>query len=72
MIAQQEIRQLPLAEKLALLDVLWTEISAEPDNVKAPEWHKELLDIRHQKYLSGEDEVIDWEVAKRQIERAIR
>lgn len=72
MIAQQEIRQLPLPEKLALLEAVWSEISAEPENVEVPQWHKELLDARQQEFISGRAQVLDWEEAKRQIEKTIR
>lgn len=34
MIAVQEIPQLPLPEKLALLEVLWSDISVEPHQVE--------------------------------------
>ncbi len=71
MIVPQEIRQLPLSEKLALLDALWSEISSEPENIDVPQWHKELLDTRYQAYLSGQEEVIDWEMAKSQIRQSI-
>ena len=72
MIAAQEIRQLPLPEKLALLEVLWSDISVEPNQVEVPQWHKDLLDARNEAYLAGQGEVIDWEIAKLQIERAVR
>lgn len=72
MIAQADIRQMPLAEKLALFETLWSELSSEPGQVEIPQWHKEILDERLQAAERGEIEVIDWQVAKAQIRDMIR
>jgi putative addiction module component (TIGR02574 family) len=72
MLAQSEIRQMPLPEKLAMLEALWVEISSEPDKVETPEWHKDILDERLEAAERGEVEAIDWEIAKKQIRQMLR
>ena len=72
MIAQADIRQMPLSEKLALLETLWAEISSEPEQIEIPQWHKDILDERLQAAERGDVEVLDWEVAKAQIRSMIR
>jgi putative addiction module component (TIGR02574 family) len=72
MIAQADIRQMPLPEKLALLETLWSELSSEPAQIEIPQWHKDILDERLQAAGGGETKVIDWEVAKTQIRDMIR
>jgi putative addiction module component (TIGR02574 family) len=72
MIAKEEIRKLPMQEKLALLEAVWAEISPEPDELEVPQWHKDLLDERRDAYERGEIRVIDWEDAKKEIEASIR
>ena len=72
MIAQEDIRQLPFSEKLALLETVWTEISGEPEKIEVPEWHKELLSERRRALKQGSIRVLDWEDAKKEIEEAIR
>lgn len=72
MIAQAEIRQMPLPEKLALLETLWIELSSEPEQVEIPQWHKDILDERLEAAERGEIETIDWEIAKCQIRDMIR
>ncbi len=72
MIAQAEIRELPLADKLALLETLWAELSMDPDTVEVPQWHKELLDERQRSLEQGTSQVLDWELAKEQINRRTR
>jgi len=72
MIAQSEIRQMPLPEKLALLEAVWSELSSEPDQIEIPQWHKDILDERMRAGENGTAELIDWEVAKEQIKKMIR
>ena len=72
MIAQSEIRQMPLPEKVALLEAVWAELSMAPDQVEVPQWHKDLLDERHGALEQGLVAVLDWENAKNQINQAIQ
>ena len=72
MIAQAEIRQLPLPEKLALLEAVWAELASDPDTVEVPQWHKDILDARQRLLDQGSAQVLDWELAKEQINRMVR
>jgi len=72
MIAQAEIRQLPLPEKLALLEAVWAELAADPDTVEVPQWHKDILDERQLLLERGSAQVLDWELAKEQINRRVQ
>jgi hypothetical protein len=72
MIATSEIRLLPLAEKLALLEVVWTEFCGEEEKLEVPDWHREILDDRQKSLDDGSMEILDWDVAKQQIDREIR
>jgi len=72
MIAQAEIRQLPLPEKLALLEAVWAELASDPDTIEVPQWHMDILDERQQLLDQGASHVIDWDLAKEQINRMVR
>lgn len=72
MIAQTEIRKLPLAEKLELLEAIWSELSSDPDTIDIPQWHKDILDERQRSLEQGSSKEIDWELAKEQINRRVR
>ena len=71
MIAQTEIRKLPLSEKLELLEAIWSELSSDPDNIVVPDWHKDILDERQHGVEQGSMNAIDWELAKQQINRRV-
>lgn len=56
-----------VAEKLQLMEVLWKDLSKNPDNVPSPEWHKDVLDECRRKAESGEEKFIDWKIAKQAV-----
>jgi len=72
MIAQADIQRMPLPDKIALLEALWTDLSSEPEQVEIPQWHKDILDQRLQAAEQENVEIIDLEIAKEQIRNMIR
>jgi len=48
-----EIRQLPLHEKLQIMEALWDELRANADAVLMPDWQKQLLDGRWKSRIRG-------------------
>jgi hypothetical protein len=60
-----DLRQMTVAEKLRLMEDLWTDLSSE--NLASPAWHGELLAERERLTESGEEKFLDWEIAKRQL-----
>jgi putative addiction module component (TIGR02574 family) len=72
MIAQTEIRKMPLSEKLELLEAVWAELATDPDTIDVPQWHKDILHERQLAIDQGSMQSIDWEVAKEQINRRVR
>jgi hypothetical protein len=71
MIALEEIHQLPLRDKLLLLEAIWDDISRQEQDLEVPQWHKELVDERERLLADGKAKFVDWEQAKRQINEAI-
>ena len=72
MIAQAEIRKLPLPEKLELLEAVWSELSSEPDTIAVPQWHKDILDERQRGLEQGSMKAMDWELAKERINHRVQ
>ena len=72
MIALEQIHQLPLREKLLVMEAIWDDIFGEEQNLEVPQWHKEVLDERERLLAEGKAQFVDWEDAKRQINEATR
>ena len=60
-----------VGEKIGLMELLWRDISSEPENVEVPKWHLRILEERERALANGEDEFIDFEVAMAEIRERI-
>lgn len=72
MINLSEIKQMSTEEKLHLVDVIWQELSLDEKQIEVPWQHKQMLDKRSEMVKEGEALFLDWEDAKKQIEKTIR
>ncbi len=54
-----------------MMEVLWEDISRHPDALESPEWHKDVLQEREKKIVSGEAHFSDWETAKTDIRKRV-
>jgi putative addiction module component (TIGR02574 family) len=70
MIALAEIQQLPLREKLMVMEALWESIARDEDRLEVSQWHKDILDEREKLAQEGRAKFIDWEAAKQQVRDA--
>ena len=70
MTALEQIHQMPLHEKLLVMEAIWDEIAREEKNLEVPQWHKDLLDERERMIAEGKAKFVDWEDAKQQINEA--
>ena len=59
-----EIRQLPLAEKLQIMEAIWEDLRAQAERIPVPPWHKRLLDERRKAVEEGREGVLDWDSIK--------
>ena len=62
-----ELRKLPPDEKLKILEVLWGDLAADDGSFESPSWHKGELDRTQKEFKAGKIEVMDWEVAKKEL-----
>jgi len=63
----EQIRKVPLHEKLLTMEALWEDLASSEEYVEIPEWHKDILDQREQLLVEGKAHFIDWEQAKKEI-----
>jgi hypothetical protein len=65
------LTQMSLAEKLEAMETLWADLCCNAPEWAAPEWHAQILEERERRLVSGEEEVLDWEEAKRRLRQEI-
>ena len=59
-----EVRQLPIREKIEMMEILWEDLRSRVDSAPVPEAHKRLLDERRAAVEAGTEEVLDWDEVK--------
>lgn len=59
-----EVKQLPFAEKLQIMEAIWEDLRAQAERVPVPPWHQELLDERRKAVEEGREELLDWDSIK--------
>ena len=62
-----EIRELPLHEKLQMMEVLWEDLRLHAEGVPVPQWHKELLDARRKAVEAGQEQLLEWDEVKNSL-----
>ncbi len=67
-----ELRRLPRAEKLRLLEDLWVDLTAEGDDVSSPPWHEVALGKTEAEFTAGRVEILDLETAWSELHAASR
>ncbi|MDH4477210.1 MAG: addiction module protein [Verrucomicrobiaceae bacterium] len=64
-----EIKALPMAEKIQIMEALWEEFRSNYDESDISIEMKSLLDQRRKRVRSGESQLLDWDSVKNQIGR---
>lgn len=53
-----EIERMSLAERLQAMELLWRSLSAKPEKLESPGWHKKILAKRLAKVEAGKGEFL--------------
>ena len=72
MIALDSLHQLPLKEKLFVMEALWDDLSQTEAGLPVPQWHQDILDEREVQIAAGTAKFSDWEIAKQEIRAAVK
>lgn len=68
-----EITDMPVAEKLKLMEALWDSlIDRTGGGVESPAWHGAVLEERLRRLANGEEQVSNWKEAKDRIRSQVK
>ena len=62
-----EIERMSLAERLQAMELLWHSMSAKPDKLESPAWHKKILENRLAKVEAGKGEFLTLAQLKKRL-----
>jgi putative addiction module component (TIGR02574 family) len=63
------LKEMTVAEKLQLMEVLWDDLSRNPGDVPSPAWHEEVLAERQRLIKEGRAKFIPLEEFRRSIQK---
>jgi putative addiction module component (TIGR02574 family) len=63
----EDIRQLPVADRLRLMEALWASLDAESAALLVPDWHKVELDNRVAAHEADPAAARPWDEVKAEI-----
>jgi hypothetical protein len=66
-----ELAQLPLADRLQAMEILWTSLAQDPAHDPSPVWHEEVLAQRLAAIEAGTEPMQDWDSAKHELSARI-
>jgi putative addiction module component (TIGR02574 family) len=64
-----DLRALPVAERLSLIEVLWDSIDAETAALPLPQWHRDEIDRRLDALDAGDSTGGPWSEVRERIIR---
>jgi len=65
------VKEMTVADKLEAMELLWNDLSKNPDNIPSPGWHEDVLRGREIAYKKGHEQPEDWSMAKKRIRKDI-
>ncbi|MBL7647762.1 MAG: addiction module protein [Candidatus Hydrogenedentes bacterium] len=71
-VTEDQIAQMSRAEKLQLMEALWVDLSRAGSEVESPDWHRPALEETESRLAAGEECVLDWDDAKRELWKRVR
>lgn len=69
MTIEEQAMELSTAEKLKLMEVLWSDLSRDPEGFEAPQWHLDELKESERLIAEGKEHFLDWSEAKAMLRR---
>ena len=69
MVTAVQIEQMSRAEKLQVMEALWTDLSKTEAEVESPAWHADVLRETEARVAASEERITDWDTAKRELRK---
>jgi len=63
--------ELSAEDKIDYVQSLWDRLSATPEKIPVPDWHKQIVNERLAAYRANPDEGRTWDQAQKSIQRKL-
>jgi hypothetical protein len=65
------LAEMSVADKLHAMEAIWADLCRSAPEEAVPDWHLQILEDREGRLAAGQEEVLDWEEAKRRLRQEI-
>jgi hypothetical protein len=62
-----DIKQLSRSEKLIMMEAIWEDLSRNDEKLESPSWHEQALLEAERRLEAGQEKVLDWRDAKKEL-----
>lgn len=66
-----KLRELPMEQRLRLMEEVWASLSDAPDGLEVPDWHRQELDARADAHRENPEVARPWHDVKGEILRKL-
>jgi len=66
------LEKMTTEEKIQIMEAIWDDLSKRAESIPSPSWHNHILLERENGIKNGDEELVDWESAKKTIRNNIR
>ena len=66
-----QIARMSREEKLLMMEALWADLSRAESEVESPDWHQAAPNETDDRLTAGEETVLDWDEAKRELRKRL-
>ncbi|MCP4377669.1 MAG: addiction module protein [bacterium] len=67
MISAVDIARMSREEKLQAIEAIWADLSKDAAAVESPPWHDDVLKETQARASAGQERILDWSQAKREL-----
>jgi hypothetical protein len=60
------ISNMSIEEKISTMEMIWDDL-CQHQKIDTPDWHQDVLQVREEKRLAGEQQPMNWSEAKKHI-----
>lgn len=66
------LEKMTVAEKLQVMELLWSDLTRDEQKFESPVWHGKVLRERAARVRDGKETFMTWEKAKKQLRNRVK
>ena len=72
MLVELPLKDMSIAEKLQMLEIIWSDLEQTPSDIPSPDWRESALAERKEAIEAGEISFLDWEDSKERLRKRLK